>query len=313
MIHRFRHYQENALRYYHYTQTNKVFEYRNINHVLFNMTTGSGKTDLMAGLILYLFKEHGYQNFLFLVNAKSVLDKTVENLINKNSKKYLYKPTIEIDGERIEVKQVDMFPKTQYKNTIYLKLSTVQKVASDLNLQKENSMGKEEYAKHKMVVLADEAHHYSASTKSEKENEQSWEKAISTILNARKDNKLLEFTATVDLTNKNIYEKYKDKIIYRYALDSFIKDGFSKHIKRIQTNNSDVDNMLNAVLLSEYRRRYALEKYGIYIKPVILFKSQRIQASYEAENKFKNLINSLSVQVIKKYIWKGLNRILSYI
>ena len=302
MIHRFRHYQENALRYYHYTQTNKVFEYRNINHVLFNMATGSGKTDLMAGLILYLFKEHGYQNFLFLVNAKSVLDKTVENLINKNSKKYLYKPTIEIDGERIEVKQVDMFPKTQYKNTIYLKLSTVQKVASDLYLQKENSMGEEEYAKHKMVVLADEAHHYSASTKSEKENEQSWEKAISTILNVRKDNKLLEFTATVDLTNKNIYEKYKDKIIYRYALDSFIKDGFSKHIKRIQTNNSDVDNMLNAVLLSEYRRRYALEKYGIYIKPVILFKSQRIQASYEAENKFKNLINSLDVEYVIKFI-----------
>ena len=35
-----------------------------------------------------------------------------------------------------------------------------------------------------------------------KKTEQSWEKAISTILNANEDNRLLEFTATIDLENK---------------------------------------------------------------------------------------------------------------
>lgn len=60
MVHTFRDYQESALRYFHYTMTNKVFEYRRINHGLFNMATGSGKTDLMAGLILYLYQEHNY-------------------------------------------------------------------------------------------------------------------------------------------------------------------------------------------------------------------------------------------------------------
>src|SRR5699024_11409443 len=90
--------------------------------------------------------------------------------------------------------------------------------------QKENSMGAEDYARNKVVILGDEAHHYSASTKSEKETEQSWEKAISTILHANEDNRLLEFTATIDLENKNVYEKYKDKVLYRYALDRFIQD-----------------------------------------------------------------------------------------
>ena len=36
-------------------------------HFLFNMATGSGKTIIMAGLILYLY-ERGYRNFLFFVN-----------------------------------------------------------------------------------------------------------------------------------------------------------------------------------------------------------------------------------------------------
>lgn len=302
MVHKFRYYQSQALRFYHYSQTNKAFQYRNIDHVLFNMATGSGKTDLMAGLILYLFKEHGYQNFLFLVNTRGVLNKTIDNLTNKASGKYLYTPEIEMEGERITIRYVNAFPTTQSKNTIYLKLETVQKVASDIYTQKENTMGEKEYAKHKVVVLGDEAHHYSATTKTQKEHERSWERAISTILNAREDNKLLEFTATIDLDNRNIYNKYKDKIIYRYALDKFITDGFSKNVKRIQSSNTDVENMLNVVLLTEYRRRYALEKHNTYIKPVIMFKSQRIQASNEAHEKFIDLIESLTVDYLRYFL-----------
>ncbi len=40
-------------------------------HFLFNMATGSGKTLIMAGLILYLY-EQGYRNFLFSHFVKSV-------------------------------------------------------------------------------------------------------------------------------------------------------------------------------------------------------------------------------------------------
>ncbi|MGN8647791.1 DEAD/DEAH box helicase family protein [Gracilibacillus sp. HCP3S3_G5_1] len=302
MVHRFRYYQDAALRFFHYSQVAEEFKHRNINHVLFNMATGSGKTDLMAGLILYLYQEHGYQNFLFLVNTKGVLNKTIDNLINVSSDKYLYVPDIEIEGKRIDIRQVDVFPKNPNEHTIYLKLATVQRVANDIYIQRENSMGEKEYAENKLVILGDEAHHYSASTKREKEDEQSWEHAINTILNAREDNKLLEFTATIDLENKNIYEKYKDKVIYRYALDRYIQDRYSKNVKRIQSSNADIDNMLNVVLLSEYRRRYALETYGTYIKPVIMFKSQRIQASNEAHGKFNDLIENLTASSLLDFI-----------
>lgn len=302
MVHTFRYYQDAALRFFHYSQTDETFRFRNVNHVLFNMATGSGKTDLMAGLILYLYQEHGYQNFLFLVNTNGVLNKTIDNLTNQTSDKYLYTSNMEIDGERIEIRQVEIFPKTQSKNTIYLKLATVQRVAADIYTQKENAMGEEDYARDKMVILGDEAHHYSASTKSEKETEQSWEKAISTILNANEDNRLLEFTATIDLENKNVYEKYKDKVLYRYALDRFIQDKYSKNVKRIQSSNTDRDNMMNVILLSEYRRRYALEEYDVYMKPVIMFKSQRIDASNEAHEQFNSLVEELTVESLQAFL-----------
>src|SRR5690625_5270883 len=159
MVHTFRYYQDAALRFFHYSQVAEAFRFRNINHVLFNMATGSGKTDLMAGLILYLYKEHGYQNFLFLVNTNGVLNKTIDNLINVSSEKYLYVPDIEIEGNRIDIRQVDVFPKNPNENTIYIKLSTVQRVANDIYIQKENSMGEKEYAEHKLVILRDEANH----------------------------------------------------------------------------------------------------------------------------------------------------------
>ncbi|WP_017547424.1 DEAD/DEAH box helicase family protein [Salinicoccus carnicancri] len=302
MIHSFRGYQQEALRYYHYIQSDENFKYRNINHVLFNMATGSGKTDLMAGLILYLFYEHEYQNFLFLVNTNSVLNKTIDNLTETASKKYLFNNPIEIDGKKITIKTVEVFPKIQEENTIYLKLSSVQRVAGDIYTQSENSMSEQDYARNKVVILGDEAHHYSASTKAEKESERSWEKAINTILHARRDNQLLEFTATIDLDNKNIYEKYRDKVIYRYALDRFIHDRFSKNVKRIQSGNTDEQNMLRVILLSEYRRRYALEQHDTYIKPVIMFKSQKINDSNEAETLFNQLIEELSVEKVINFL-----------
>src|SRR5699024_12657495 len=98
MVHTFRYYQDAALRFFHYSQTDASFRFRNVNHVLFNMATGSGKTVLMAGLILFIYQEHVYQNFLFLVNTIGVLIKTIDNLNNQVSVQNLYTHDIEIDG-----------------------------------------------------------------------------------------------------------------------------------------------------------------------------------------------------------------------
>ena len=302
MVHTFRYYQEDALRFFHNSQTLPQFQYRHPKHVLFNMATGSGKTDLMAGLMLYLFHEHDYQNFLFVVNTNSVLNKTIDNLTNPQSDKYLFQHSIETEGERIRIEKVSQFPRQPQENVIYLKLASIQSVFNDLFTQRENTMGLTDYSRHKVAVLGDEAHHYSASTKKEKEEEKSWERAIDLILAAHPDNRLLEFTATIDLDNKNVYAKYKDKIIYRYTLDRYISDRFSKNVKRIQSSNTDLDNMMNVILLSEFRRRFALEFYGSQIKPVILFKSPKIVDSNDAEVKFKELINQLSAGKVEDFI-----------
>lgn len=302
MKHTFRYYQDNAFRYFHYMTSARLLQYLDSNHVLFNMATGSGKTDLMAGLILYLYQEHGYQQFLFTVNTTSVLKKTIDNLTNPSSDKYLYQNPIEIEGERIRIEKVNQFPQQLHKNVIYLKLDTIQGVASDLFTEKENTMGIREYERSKTVILADEAHHYSASTKTEKENEKSWERTIDLILDAHEESRLLEFTATIDLDNKKVYEKYKDKVIYRYTLDRYIIDGYSKNINRIQSSNTDWDNMMNVILLSEFRRRYAKEFYDIQMKPVILFKSPRVKDSLEAEEKFNRLVSQLTPESILEFV-----------
>lgn len=304
LLHTLRYYQDEAMRNYHYTQTQ-------INpspqHVLFNMATGSGKTDLMAGLILYLYQEHKYQNFLFTVNTNSVLMKTKDNLVNENSEKYLFKEKIEIDGQRIYIRQVERFPRVPQDNTIFIKLSSVQKVSDDLFVLKENTMGLFDYENHPVVVLADEAHHYSASTKSEKEAENTWESAINKILRARDDeeqkNLLLEFTATVDFDKEVIYNKYRDKVVYRYPLNKFMFDGYSKQVKRIETSASDEDKMLNVVLLSQFRkyRAYAEGVTGSF-KPVIMFKSPKVAISLEATKVFNDLIANLNVSDLVSFI-----------
>lgn len=53
-------------------------------HVLFHMATGSGKTLIMAGLMLYLYKK-GYRNYLFFVNLSNIVEKTKENFKNQTS------------------------------------------------------------------------------------------------------------------------------------------------------------------------------------------------------------------------------------
>lgn len=311
LIHTLRDYQDEAIRNFHYTQTQIN---PNPQHVLFNMATGSGKTDLMAGLILYLYQEHNFRNFLFTVNTNSVLMKTKDNLVNENSEKYLFQDKIEIDGKHIFIKQVERFPRIQQDNTIYIKLSSVQKVSDDLFVLKENTMGLSDYENQPVAILADEAHHYSAFTKKkngketkEEKEEKTWESAITKILRARDDkeqkNLLLEFTATVDFDKEAIYNKYRDKVVYRYPLNQFMFDGYSKQVKRIETSASDQDKMLNVVLLSQFRkyRAYAEGVTGTF-KPVIMFKSAKVAVSLEANKVFNELIQNLNVADLLTFI-----------
>lgn len=304
LAHTLRPYQNKALSNYNYTQTQ-------INpspqQALFNMATGSGKTDLMAALILYLYQDRGYTNFLFTVNTKSVLMKTEDNLIKCDSEKYLFKEKIEIDGQLITIKKVERYPRVKQVNTIYIKLATVQKVSDDLFTVKENTMGLTDYEQDPVAILADEAHHYSANTKSEKDAEHTWESAINKVLNARNNesqkNLLLEFTATVDFEKVTIYDKYRDKVVYRYPLSQFMYDGYSKQVKRIETSASDEEKMLNVVLLSQFRKyRAQIENVTSTFKPIIMFKSAKVAVSKKATNTFNEIIAKLTAKDLLAFI-----------
>ena len=166
--HELRPYQEQALRQFIYTQRSDTADIA-FNHLLFHMATGSGKTLVLAGTILFLFKEKGHQNFIFFVNSDAIIKKTYDNLTNTGSSKYLFrKDGIVIDGEQITIQVVDVFPANPAENTIYLKLTTIQKLHMDLTNPRENGLTYESLENSKLVLLADEAHHINVITRSDK-------------------------------------------------------------------------------------------------------------------------------------------------
>ena len=77
-------------------------------HLLFHMATGSGKTLVMAGAMLYLY-EQGYRNFLFFVDSTNIVEKTRDNFLNPASDKYLFAKKIEINGKQVEINRLYQF------------------------------------------------------------------------------------------------------------------------------------------------------------------------------------------------------------
>lgn len=311
-------YQEEALRYFHYSQFKQDIANIDYKHLLFNMATGSGKTMVMAAAILYMFKEFGHQNFIFFVHTDAIIQKTKENLLNALSSKYLFTQSLEIEGERIVIEAVDTFPKEPSKNTIYLKLSTIHKIHDELNSYKENSITYEDLAEIPLVLLGDEAHHFNAETKAKGKSKTSteyeeltWERTIERILFLQDKNRLLEFTATINLDNREIYQKYKDKIVYQYDLKKFMTDGFSKKVMLLEANQNDDEKMLDAVLLSQYRKLVAIQ-HGIQdFKPIILFKSNKIAISKAKQEQFTQMVSDLTPQKVRSHLVNKQNQIIS--
>ncbi len=299
--HTLRRYQQSALLYLNWSQK-QVDANEKYNQLMFNMATGSGKTDVMAAVILYLFKELKYTNFLFVSNTTAVVDKTKENFLNTVSAKYLFSAPINIDGERIDIKSVESFPINQEPNTIYLKLSTVQSLSNELYDPQENALTFDDLKKHKIVILADEAHHFNAQTKKNQREETSWENLLDQIRRSNKLNRQLEFTATIDVDKEDVYEKYKDKIIYKYDLSKFMEEGYSKNVFRLQANNDNMQKLLNAVLLSQYRKRIAQKLEIPNFKPILLVKSNRIKTSQTVKDDFLSMIENLSTESLNEFL-----------
>jgi len=296
--HPLRPYQEKAFRrFIYFYNKNGKWKQRLPYHLLYNMATGSGKTLIMAGLILELY-EKGYRNFIFFVNSTNIIKKTKDNFLNPHSTKYLFKDKITFDGKEVLIKEVENFDESDERN-INIKFTTIQQLHYDLDSKntKENSLTIEDFKNKKIVLIADEAHHLSATTKNSTKNFfGSWEGTVLKLFEQNLDNILLEFTATIDYNSRDIVEKYRDKVLFRYDLKEYRNDKYSKEINIIRSYYDEQERIIQALILNLYRQELAVSN-GINLKPVILFKAKKtIDESKANKEKFHKLIDELSEQ-----------------
>lgn len=264
--------------------------------VLFHMATGSGKTLIMAGLMLYLYRQ-GYRNFLFFVNLSNIVEKTKENFQNPASSKYLFANEIVLDGEHIRINQVDNFQYADH-DAINICFTTTQGLHMDMWMAKENSMSFDDFDEQKVVLISDEAHHLNVKTKKkmsteEETNYHSWEQTVKTIFSRNADNILLEFTATCDLANTAIRAAYENKIIFDYPLAKFYNDRYSKDIITLRSDLTIMERALQALVLSQYRLK-VFQDHRIGIKPVVLFKAAKIADSRDFMAEFIETVKKLT-------------------
>ncbi|MBR5913735.1 MAG: DEAD/DEAH box helicase family protein [Selenomonadaceae bacterium] len=262
--------------------------------VLFHMATGSGKTLIMAGLMLYLYKQ-GYRNFLFFVNLTNIIDKTRENFLNADSSKYLFAEEIVIEGEKIKINVVENFQSVD-DDAINICFDTTQGLHTKMFFAQENAMTLDDFDDKKIVFISDESHHLNADTKNaagKKDNVNTWEQTVKHIFNRNAENILLEFTATCDVKNPAISMEYEDKIIFDYPLQKFYNDKYSKDIMTLRSDFPAMEKVLQAIILSQYRLK-VFQDHKLNIKPIVLFKSAKIADSQNFMAEFIETVKTLN-------------------
>lgn len=269
-------YQEAALRHFvTYYETEALHKEERLR-TLFHMATGSGKTLVMAGLILYLYQK-GYRNFLFFVNLSTIVQKTRDNFLCPGSSKYLFAPELCLDGRQVPIREVFTF-RSGDPDAVNLLFTTTQGLHTALWWPREEAVTLDDFTDSPVVLLSDEAHHLNASTKAmsreEEDARRSWEQTVEAVFARRQDHVLLEFTATCDLQNPLILQAYESRIVFDYPLRRFHADGYSKEIVTLRTDLPLMDRALQALVLSQYRLKVFQDR-RLSVKPVVLFKSAK--------------------------------------
>jgi type III restriction enzyme len=300
-----REYQEQALKHFIYLYDH---DRANAKHLLFNMATGTGKTLVMAAIVLYLY-EKGYRHFLFLVHQIQIKDQAVKNFTDYKFDKYLFNPKgIKINGRNVDVKAVESVADANRNSINFLFFST-SLLYNRLKEDRENGLTAEDFINNNIVILADEAHRLNVDTRSKTKKDQeeilNWETAVLSAIKAREENILIEFTATVDLANEAIHSKYQDKLVCRYDFLEFNRDGYSKDVKFLYNQEVHTEDqkrllIINAVALSEYRRLLAEREMEVFISPIVLIKSVKIAQSEEDRKFFDSVVGSLRPDDLKR-------------
>ncbi len=308
-----REYQQRALKHFIWLYDH---DRANAKQLLFNMATGTGKTLVMASIVLFLY-EKGYRNFLFLVHQIQIKDQAEKNFTEYKFDKYLFNPKgIKINGQNVDVKKIGNIQDSS-RNAINFMFFSTSLLYNRIKAgaEHENTLTAQDFADTNIVLIADEAHRLNVDTRSkkkkDKEEAENWESAVMSAIKARKENLLLEFTATVDLANHDIHKKYEDKLIHRYDFLEFNKDAYSKDVKFLYNQEVHIEDqkrllIINAVALSEYRRLLAEREMDAYITPIVLIKSVRIAQSEDDRKFFDSVIDSLRPDDLKRLKELGL-------
>jgi type III restriction enzyme len=290
-------YQQKALQLLNLFSEEFILRNTGTRQLLFHMATGSGKTLIMAGAMLDLYRQ-GFRNFLFFVDSTSIINKTRDNFLNKSSSKHLYASSPSIDGHPVTIQEVDNFQSSN-PDAINIVFTTIQGLHSQINNPRENALTIDDFRAFDIVLISDEAHHINADTRQSRQaleldglDKPSWENTVESIFSANPQNVLLEFTATMDFDNSGIAAKYLPRLIFDYPLKDFRMDGYSKEVTVLQSETDIMQRALAATILSQWRRKIFSDNH-LSIKPVVLFKSRTIKESEAFHDEFSQKLRVL--------------------
>ena len=182
----------------------------------------------------------------------------------------------------------------------------------DLFEAKENSLTYDDFENNKVVFISDESHHINSltkkPTKDEEEATKSWEYSVTNALLQNRDSIMLEFTATCDLKDSNVLQKYKDKIIFNYPLISFRESGYTKDFQNFATDTELWTRTLMALVMSEYRR-FLFSDLKLNIKPVVMLKSKKIDESKSFYDEFFKKVKKLTSYELQNLELVGIEKL----
>jgi superfamily II DNA or RNA helicase len=269
----------------------------------FEMATGSGKTYLIGGNIIYL-KSKGIKNFLILTPNTTVYHKTIRNF-DINDKKCIfngdldfkynlitgedytgrsnsYDPEIDINIFVFNIQKFfDRVKGERGESALKIKKAWEQGALKD---EEGNSISLYDFlVNREIAVITDEAHHYQQN-KSKK------------VIEDLKPNCVLEFTATAV---EDESWRRKQKIIYKYSIDRYIGDGFGKKIRafghhtpelekseKVKVSKADKEKIIISLLIHQIKKK-ALKN----LKPILVIRARDLIE--HADNVLKYIIEEL--------------------
>ncbi|WP_029513348.1 DEAD/DEAH box helicase family protein [Mycoplasmopsis primatum] len=258
-----REYQKHAIKsFIWYFKSNK----NRAIHNIFNMQTGSGKTVVIASLILYLW-EQGYENFVIYADNKNRSLKLKKTLLDNKSKNYLFSSKIDFYGKNINTIEVNDF-NNKSKD---IKFKFITNIDNNINLIDKNS---------KMVFISYDNELIDQNNP-----------IFKNFLTSHQSNLLLEFTNNLDLEDPVIRNNHAEKIIFNYDLPKFRKSLYMKAFNYVNLKADIWQKALSVMVISEYRKNLFRE-LGLLRKPAVMF-------IFNNENELKNFYSCFFNKILK--------------